>query len=48
MACGDKKAQFDTVILDPTLTDTLPKSVAAITGIDAIAHAVESYVSTQT
>lgn len=47
MACGDKKAQFDTVILDPTLTDTLPKSVAAITGIDAIAHTVESYVSTR-
>lgn len=47
MACGDKKAQFDTVILDPTVTNTLPKSVAAITGIDAIAHAVESYVSTK-
>lgn len=47
MACGDKKAKFNTVILDPTLTDTLPKVVAAITGIDAIAHAVESYVSTK-
>ena len=47
MACGDKKAQFDTVILDPTFTETLPKSVAAVTGIDAIAHAIESYVSTR-
>ncbi|RKU19918.1 alcohol dehydrogenase [Candidatus Poribacteria bacterium] len=47
MACGDKKAQFDTVILDPTLTKTLPKSVAAATSIDAIAHAIESYVSTK-
>ncbi len=47
MACGDKKAKFDTVILDPTVTDTLPKLVAAITGIDAIAHAVESFVSTR-
>lgn len=47
MACGDKKAQFDTVILDPTVTKSLPISVAAITGIDAIAHAVESYVSTR-
>lgn len=47
MACGDKKAQFSTVILDPTLTATLPRSVAATTGIDAIAHAVESYVSTK-
>lgn len=47
MACGDKKAKFETVILDPTLTETLPRSVAAITGIDAIAHAIESYVSTR-
>lgn len=47
MACGDKKAQFDTVILDTTLTKTLPKSVAAVTSIDAIAHAIESYVSTK-
>ncbi len=47
MACGDKKAQFRTVILDPTLTNTLPKLEAAITGIDAIAHAIESYVSTR-
>lgn len=47
MACGDKKAQFDTVVLDPTLTKTLPRLVAAITGIDAIAHAIESYVSTR-
>ncbi len=47
MACGDKKAQFRTVILDATLTKTLPASIAAITAIDAIAHAVESYVSTR-
>lgn len=47
MACGDKKAQFRTVILDPTLTKTLPRTIAAITGIDAIAHAIESYVSTR-
>lgn len=47
MACGDKKAQFGTVILDPKLTKTLPNYVAAITGIDAIAHAIESYVSTR-
>lgn len=47
MACGDKKAQFSSVILDPTLTGTLPRLVAATTGIDAIAHAIESYVSTK-
>ena len=47
MACGDKKARFGTVILDATLTQSLPSRVAAITGIDAIAHTVESYVSTR-
>lgn len=47
MACGDKKARFRTVILDPVLTTTAPKGVTAATGIDAISHAVESYVSTR-
>ena len=47
MACGDKKARFRTVILDPALTTTTPKRVTAATGIDAISHAVESYVSTR-
>ncbi len=47
MACGDTKARFRTVILDATLTKTLPRPIAAITGIDAIAHAVESFVSTR-
>lgn len=47
MACGDKKARFRTVILDPTLLTTAPKKVAAVAGIDAIAHAIESYVCTK-
>ena len=47
MACGDKSARFRTVILDPVLTTTAPKGVTAATGIDAISHAVESYVSTR-
>ena len=47
MACGDKKARFRIVILDPVLTATTPKGVIAATGIDAISHAVESYVSTR-
>ena len=47
MACGDKKARFGTVILDATLTKTLSRPIAAITAIDAVAHAVESYVSTR-
>ena len=47
MACGDKKARFGTVILDATLTKTLPRRIAAITAIDAVSHAVESFVSTR-
>ncbi len=47
MACGDKKARFRTVILDPVLTVTTPQEVTVATGIDAISHAVESYVTTR-
>jgi alcohol dehydrogenase len=47
MACGDRKAAFRAVILDPELTVSQPQAVAAITGIDALAHAVESYVTTR-
>jgi len=46
MACGDEKAHFRSVILDPELTATMPRSVAVATGLDAISHAVESYVAT--
>jgi len=45
MACGDKRATFQVAILDPELTLTQPARVTALTGIDAIAHAVETYVS---
>jgi len=45
MACGDPKAAFRVAILDPELTVSQPPMVAAVTGIDAIAHALESYVS---
>jgi alcohol dehydrogenase len=45
MACGDEKARFRHVILDPELTISAPRAVAVATGIDAIAHAVESYVT---
>jgi alcohol dehydrogenase len=47
MACGDKKAMFRRVILDPVLASSVPRSVAGIAGIDAVSHAVESYVSTR-
>jgi alcohol dehydrogenase len=45
MACGDRKAAFQTAILDPEVTVSQPKQVTALTGIDAIAHAVEAYVT---
>lgn len=47
MACGDLKARFRAVILDPTLLTSVPIKVAAVTGMDAIAHALESYVCTR-
>jgi alcohol dehydrogenase len=46
MACGDIKARFRTVILDPLLVKTAPHHVMAVTALDAISHAVESFVST--
>jgi len=45
MACGDKRATFRAAILDPLTTITQPVQVTAATGIDAISHAVESYVT---
>jgi alcohol dehydrogenase len=45
MACGDDKAAFRVVILDPALTLTQPREVTAVAGYDAISHAVEAYVT---
>ncbi len=47
MACGDASARFRVAILDPELTLTQPASVTAVAGYDAIAHAVETYVTTK-
>jgi alcohol dehydrogenase len=47
MACGDRKAAFRVAVLDPEVTISQPAKVSAITGIDALSHAVESYVCTR-
>jgi alcohol dehydrogenase len=45
MACGDAKAAARIAILDPALTLSQPARVTACSGIDAIAHAVETAVT---
>jgi alcohol dehydrogenase len=45
MACGDPKAAAKVAILDPLLTVSQPARVTAVTGIDALAHAIETAVT---
>src|SRR5688572_3004529 len=47
MACGDPTAAFRVALLDPELTLSAPRGVTASAGFDAVAHAVESYVTTR-
>ena len=47
MACGDPKAAFAVAILDPDLTRSVPHHVRAASAFDAIAHAVETLVTTR-
>ncbi len=47
MACGDRTAAFRVALLDPALTISQPRSITATSGFDAIAHAVETYVTTK-
>ncbi|MET0624867.1 MAG: iron-containing alcohol dehydrogenase [Pyrinomonadaceae bacterium] len=45
MACGDPSAFFRVALLDAELTLSAPRAVTASAGFDAVAHAVETYVS---
>ncbi len=47
MACLDPKAAARIAVLDPELTVSQPPRVTAMTGIDALAHAVETAVTTK-
>lgn len=47
MACGDPKIAFRVSLLDPELTLSQPAAVTATSGFDAIAHAVETAVTTR-
>ncbi len=47
MACGDPSGSVCIAILDPDLTLSAPRHVTAMAGYDAIAHAVESAVSSK-
>jgi len=47
MACGDPTAAFRVAILDPDLTASAPRAVTAVAGFDAIAHAIETSVTTR-
>jgi alcohol dehydrogenase len=47
MACGDPSAAVRIAILDPELTMSAPARVTAMAGYDALAHAVETWVTTR-
>ncbi|MFN0168127.1 MAG: iron-containing alcohol dehydrogenase [Bryobacteraceae bacterium] len=47
MACGTPSAAFRTALLDPELAVSQPRAVRAITGYDAISHAIETFVTTK-
>ena len=47
MACGDPGAAFRMALLDPALTISQPRHITATSGYDALAHAVETFVTTK-
>ena len=46
MACGDTRARFRSVILDADLLRSVPTLTRCAVGMDALSHAIESFVST--
>lgn len=44
MACGAPQALARVAVLDPELTVSQPQKVAVLTGLDAVAHSIESAV----
>lgn len=46
MACGDPTCAPRLSVLDPDLVKTQPQTVAALTGVDAMSHAIETMVTT--
>lgn len=46
LACGDSRAAFRIALLDPALTLSQPADITATSGFDAIAHAIETFVTT--
>lgn len=47
VVCGDASAAARIALLDPELTSTAPRHVTAMSGFDAIAHAVEAAVTSR-
>jgi alcohol dehydrogenase len=47
LACGDPTAAFRVAILDPRLLLSHPRGPTAVSGFDAISHAVETWVTTR-
>lgn len=45
MSIGGKLVSSTVAIIDPEMTETVPPFVTATTGIDAMIHAIESYLS---